>query len=201
MTPQELQQLENAPALRIKFASMQDDGNLAPDSTSDYPPFFSALAAEVVDWVDDPSTQPVQTRSEHQRPAHVLRHGTTEIAAVEHETGIEVIVAGVAVNVASAALIGLATWSWKKWAEVRKKQQVPGFEKAEPALVLESVKEKSIDGRPKETVQIERRGPLSAEKVGEHIRQFISSVVQHKEQEVSLAGGAISMTFNFNFGR
>ena len=201
MTPEELQQLENAPALRIKFASMRSDGSLEPDATLDYPPFFAALAAEVVDWKDDPNTQPVQTRTEHQRPAHVLRHDATEIAAVEHETGIEIIVAGVAVNIASAALIGLATWSWKKWTELRKNPQDPVFQKAETALVLESVREKNIDGTPREIVRVERRGPLTAAKVSEHVRDFISSVVQPGEDGVSLTGGAINMTFNFNLRR
>src|SRR5919106_2468034 len=150
MTPHELQQLENAPALRIKFASIRKDGSLEPDASSDYVPFFAALTAEVTDWVDAPNTLSVQTRYEHQRDAHVLRHDATEIAAVEHETGIEVIVAGVAINIASAALLGLASWSWSKWKEVRDAQKASGVEKLEPSLVLEGVKERNEDGDPKE---------------------------------------------------
>ena len=202
MTPEELQQLENGPALRIKFASIRNDGSLASDATSDYVPFFNALAAEVPDWVEEPSTQFVQTRYEYQRSAHVLRHGATEIAAVEHETGIEVIVAGVAINIASAALLGLASWSWNKWKQVRDTQTAPGLEKVEPSLVLEGVKERDNNGAPKEIVRVERRGPLNADEVSEHVRDFISNVVHPEDEDgLSLATGAVNLTFNFHFGR
>jgi hypothetical protein len=202
MTPAGLQQLENGPALRIKFASIRNDGSLASDAGSDYGPFFAALAAEITDWAEEPNTLSVQTRYEYQRDAHVLRHGATEVAAVEHETGIEVIVAGVAINIASAALLGLASWSWSKWKQVRGAQQAPGVEKVDPSLVLEGIRARNEDGGPKEIVRVERRGPLTVDKVSEHIRDFISEVVSPAPKEAPpLATSAVNLTFHFHFDR
>jgi hypothetical protein len=200
MTPEELQQLENGPSLRVKFASIRNDGSLASDASSEYSPFFAALAAEVTNWDEEPNTQSVQTRYEHLRVAHVLRHGETEVAAVEHETGIEILAAGVAVNLASEALIGFLSWSWNKWKQSRDAQKAQGIEKAEPSLVLEGVKVRDHTGAPKEIVRVEKRGPLTADRVAHHVREFISNVVQ-PEDSLSAASGTISLTFNFHLGR
>ena len=61
----------------------------------------------------------IETRHDPDRDSRLFSDGSHEIAAVEHETGVEILMA-LGVNVASAAIISFATRGWKRWRDARK---------------------------------------------------------------------------------
>jgi hypothetical protein len=173
MTPQELQQLENNPSLRIKFASIDDKGMFVSDAHDDYQDFFKDLLNEVSDWTLEPQVVQVQTRHQQQRPAHVLSDGKTRLAMVEHETGMEIVVA-IAAGVASDAITSLVAWGWNKWKQIRAAKAAPGqVRKVEPTLTLEGIVARDAAGRALELIRVERPGPLSAEAISAVVADFI----------------------------
>jgi hypothetical protein len=169
MTLDELQQLESNPALRIKFASIGNDGFFISDASDDYQQFFADLPKEVSDWEFEPQTMLVQTRRESQREAHILRHGGSELAMVKHETGVEVIVTGVASSHASSAITSLVAWGWNKWKQIRAAKAA----KVESTLTLEGVMAHDAAGKAAEIVRVEKRGPLSGDVVSRDVADFI----------------------------
>jgi hypothetical protein len=174
MTPDELQQLESSPALRIKFASIGNDGMFISDaSDDDYQQFFADLPKEVSDWELEPQTMSVQTRRESQREARILRHGRSELAMVEHETGLEVIVTGVASSLASSAITSLVAWGWNKWKQIRAAKAGPSQAKVESTLTLEGVVARDAAGKAAEIVRVEKCGPLSGDVVSRDVADFI----------------------------
>ncbi|HEX9595414.1 MAG TPA: hypothetical protein VF982_00925, partial [Anaerolineales bacterium] len=161
-----LQDLERDPDLRIKFASIDEHGVNIGDADCEYDCFFTTLPQG---WNAEVAEQ-VQTRSEGPRPARRLAHDGTELGAVQHETGVEFLVAlagGTASSVASAAIIGFSTWAWSRWQELRASKPLA------PSLVLEGVVARSLTGQPLVTTRQELRGPLSADAVGKSIENFL----------------------------
>jgi hypothetical protein len=138
ITLDEAQRLENAAPLRLKFAG---ESNL-----DDYAPFFESLPKE--GWTP---TQLgfIETRTESASEAWKLSDGQFEIVAVEHESGIELILVPILVGVAAPlltdAIKGFLKWAWKRWHDVRKQRsaspstliiEIPRADSSAPPLRL-----------------------------------------------------------------
>lgn len=145
---------------------MDEFGFLVRDASDEYQSFFSETPAgwSVVD------TDIVRTLRGDGNRAWGLQTETEEIVAVEHETGIEFLLA-VAAGVASTAIVELVSWAWKRWRDSRAEGIQMGT-KAEPTLVLEAVESRSPDGRIWKTNKLEIRGPIDQPAVGAAIRQW-----------------------------
>lgn len=138
----DIQASEYASDLRIKFASLGDGGQLVSDTTeTDYEKFFE----RVPDGWQVRSIREIHTRSDGQRRARVLAKGETELAAVEHETGVEFLVPvaqSVAAGLGTSALEGLLTWAWQKWGAIRQPPATADGsgqpERCDPTLRLET---------------------------------------------------------------
>jgi hypothetical protein len=115
----------------------------------------------------------VKTRCEGQRGAHILRHGKSDLAMVEHETGLEVIVTGVASSLASSAITSLVAWGWSEWKQIRAAKAGPNQPKVESTLMLEGVMERDAAGNAAEIVRVEKCGPLSGDVVSKDVADFI----------------------------
>lgn len=160
------QEYEDQWEFRIKFASIADNGYLIGDSHEEYDTLFQDLPDE---WSAN-YEELVKTRQEGQRRSWLLRHNSEEIAAVEHETGVEILIA-FGVEFTAAAIIGFTVWAWTKWRASRAGEIVSG-QKVEPSLVLESVEERFPDGRSRITRRVEIRGPLNETEVDSAIRKW-----------------------------
>jgi hypothetical protein len=173
-----LQNFENERDLMIKFASLTDAGRLIDDAHEEYIGLFDNLPDE---WVIEHKGI-VQTTKAGPREGWLLRQGNFRIAAVAHETGLELLLIGVATDVAAAAVIGFTAWAWSRWAEKRKyKPQPPetiqgaGWTvqlpdtRATPALVFEQVADRFPDGRIRETHRWEVHGPIQPENLADLI--------------------------------
>jgi hypothetical protein len=135
------QQSERDYKLKVKFASLDDEGHLRFDAVEEYQGFFQDLPNgwRVM------SEETVTTRFERYRRAWNLKHEHTDLVAVEHESGIEVIWVGIAVGtagtVAAEAIVGLVKWAWHKWNSRRESLQKPTS-----FLIVEELIDKSTDG-------------------------------------------------------
>jgi hypothetical protein len=121
ITSEEAERLERAAPLRLKFASpLNDRGELWSDADPDYPPFFEALP----DGWEQTRLGLINTQSGYPRPASQLSDGQFELVAVEHETGIEIILIGVATALLADAVKEFIKWAWRRWQEQRKRRSV-----------------------------------------------------------------------------
>lgn len=127
-------ELEHGCGFRLKFASLQPDGSLDRDCAEEYATFLQEAPSG---W-SVTSAGRIETRFEYERDAWVFSDGDHEIAAVEHETGVEILVP-LGVNLASAAIIGFATWAWSRWRTAR-------AAKPKSAFVAHKVEERLPDG-------------------------------------------------------
>lgn len=130
ITLAEAQRTEGACDLRIKFAAMTLRGDLVGDAHDEYEQIFDTLPKG---WRAS-RLGLIETRTEAQRMAWHLTDGQIDVVAVEHETGIELLLIGIAINVASAAILDLTKWGWRRWHELR---QQPPHPKRDPSLVIE----------------------------------------------------------------
>ena len=68
----------------------------------------------------------IETRTEDLRPASELSDGERALIAVQHETGIEIILIPIIVGAVSAILAdsvtGFIKWSWKRRQSVRQQR-------------------------------------------------------------------------------
>jgi hypothetical protein len=87
----------------VKFASIDDRGYLQGDSNQDYAPLFAALPGN---WMQTPLGM-VETRREYLLAASQLSDGESELVAVEHETGIELILIPVVTGLLTEAIASL----------------------------------------------------------------------------------------------
>jgi hypothetical protein len=109
----ELQEFEDRAALRIKFASLRDQGpHLVPDASEEYAGFFDELPAG---WSMTEEGH-IETLAEHTRHARRLSSSDGDVVVVEHETGLEILV--LSVGLAETA-VKLVSWGWRKWKERR----------------------------------------------------------------------------------
>lgn len=130
ITLQDAQSAERSAPLRIKFAGLTQRGDLVPDALDEYQQFFTWLPEgwQAVRLGD------IETRTEYMRPAWHISGGQLDLVAVEHETGIELILIGVATAILSDAAKGFIKWAWARWQNLRAGSAIP----KEPAsLVIE----------------------------------------------------------------
>jgi hypothetical protein len=160
------QEYEDQSSFRIKFASIDNYGFLIRDSSEEYTSFFLETPQG---WCAG-DTDPVQTFRGDGHRAWLLRMESEEVLAVEHETGIEFLLA-VGSAVASTAIVGLVSWAWQRWRNSRAKGIQMGA-KAEPTLVLEAVEDRRLDGRIRISRKLELHGPIDQAAVGAAIRQW-----------------------------
>ena len=147
------QTLEKTHGVRITFASLRNDGRLDHDCHDEYK-YFPAAAPR--GWKVAASGH-IRTRYDHERHSWLFSDGEREIAAVEHETGVEILIA-VGVNVGSAAIVGFATWAWARWTKSRKTKPPSTF-------VAERIEERLPDGTERRVKRITVRGKLSAAQI------------------------------------
>jgi hypothetical protein len=169
----DVQKLEYDADFRIKFASINAKGGLDGDAHHpEYELFFAELPN---DWTRHECPNPIETRFEWRRRAWVLRHSHsgTEIAAVEHETGIEILVA-IGAGLATEALVVLIKWGWGKWKATR--ANLPN--KVEPSLILENVSSRTPDGRILTIGRLEMRGPLTSEEVARQVESALGPIAR-----------------------
>ena len=170
LTPTQAQQLEFGTLLRIKFASITARGELRGDALEEeYPAFFAELPAG---WTAD-RLGTIETRTEATRLAWHLCGPDIDVVAVEHETGVEILLFGILTDVASAAILGLATWGWKRWKKLRESASI----KEDPSIVIEVPRGSAIDGGPAPTVKIVIPPPVSADELERYLRVASSFIV------------------------
>jgi hypothetical protein len=149
------QALELHHGIRIKFASLRDDGRLEPDCHEEYT-FFPHEAPAGWRVMHEGH---IETRHDHTRDSWVFSDGTHEVAAVEHETGIEILIA-VNVNVGSAAIVGFATWAWARWKHARGPKPMP-------TLVVEKIEDRLPDGTERRVKRITVKGDVNAKEIND----------------------------------
>jgi hypothetical protein len=117
--------VERTTPLRVKFAFLDARGGAFPDATADYDDFYADLPAG---WRAE-KIGDIETRTENQKEAWYLTDGQTEVVAVQHETGIEIllvlVVAPVAANLVADGIKTLVKWGWHKWNKRRQEANKP----------------------------------------------------------------------------
>ncbi len=164
------QEYEDRGNLRIKFASTDQFGFLARDASEEYGSFF----AEAPSGWSVTSAGSVNTLRGDGNLAWFYRTDSDEVVAVEHETGIEILVligVGVASGVATEAVVKLVAWAWKRWRDSRA-QGIRSGSKAEPTLVVESVEDRFPDGRIRNSRKLEMHGPIDQAAVATVMREW-----------------------------
>lgn len=160
------QEYQDMYQFRIKFAAMTDQGYLNGDAFEEYDALFQHLPDE---WLIE-ETGLVTVGQSGQHRSWLLRHESHEIVAVEHETGVEILIS-IGVNIASTVIIEFTAWAWKRWRDSRARAIVAGH-KVEPSLHIESVEERFPDGRSRVTRRLEIRGPLTETEVEAAIKKW-----------------------------
>ena len=163
-TLEEAQRLEESAPLRIKFAAINDRGDLISDASEEYLRFFAPLP----DGWGALSLGNINTRREYSQPAWHVSQGELSLVAVEHETGIELILVGVVTAVLSDAATGFIKWAWSRWQELRKN---PPHPKEAPSFVIE-VPRADSSAPP---IRLVIPPPVSDEDLGHYLRVALAS--------------------------
>jgi hypothetical protein len=126
-----IQDLEYSFDTRIKFASLDRKGRYRGDALEEYESFLDGLPSG---WRREPGNFQIGTRSEGSRQAwHLRSKDDLDVAVVEHETGLEILLVGavapIAISVASSAIYDLSKWGLSKWLQRRqgKASKYPTF--------------------------------------------------------------------------
>lgn len=130
-----LQDFEDRSALRIKFASVRGEGpHLVSDASGEYAGLFDGLL-EGWEVTEEGS---VETITEYQRHAWRLSSEDGDVVAVEHETGLEILVISVGLAETAAKLV---VWGWRTWKqrrdESRPARTTPAVAPGNDAVVFE----------------------------------------------------------------
>jgi hypothetical protein len=170
------QQLEDRSAVKIKFASIGPGEFLVSDASSEE---YAVLFQQAPDgWAIVEDGQ-ISTRAEGSRRAWLLAKDGVEVAVVAHETGVEIVIgvvgtiaAGVAVDLAKDAVVGLTKWLWRRWkglrsAKVQKKERVDSSLRLECNIVR-------MPGGSLTTVRLEVRAPLNDDTVAQCLTKFLT---------------------------
>lgn len=159
----DIQKLEFNADIRIKFATITETGKMDGDAWQEYLDLFSDT---IEGWTFKKYDGYIDTRTAWQRSAWYLTYadGETEMAAVEHETGMEILI-GIVSGVATEAIVAFVKWGWAKWKASRAKEP----QKIEPSLVIERVTERTKEGIIRTIDRLEIRGPLTSEEVGKYL--------------------------------
>lgn len=157
------QQLEYDADVRIKFAAVNNKGGLDGDAHLEYLDLLSNFANG---WTYTENPINIETRFEWMRRSWTFTYKDkkTEIAAVEHETGIEILV-GITSGLAVEAIVHFTKWAWQKWRASRALDK----NKVEPSLIVETVTERSESGTVRTINKIEVRGPLAENDITKYI--------------------------------
>jgi hypothetical protein len=147
------QTLEHYHGVRIKFASLRDNSWLESDCHDEYD-FFPL---EAPDGWRITHKGPIATRYDSTRDSWLFSNGTFDIAAVEHETGIEILIA-IGENVASSALVGFVVWAWARWKQARANKPMP-------SLVVERIVERFPNGTERMVKRITVKGDTNAAEI------------------------------------
>jgi hypothetical protein len=149
---------------KIKFASIDKQGELVPDAHEEYNMIFQPT---IEGWVEE-AQEYVKLVSGGQHRAWIFSNGQMQLAAVEHETGLEILV-GIGVGIATEAIVSFSKWAWGRWWDARSP-----FQKVVPSLVAESIEERFPDGRARVIRRLEVRGPLDRDSVAQHLQAFLA---------------------------
>jgi hypothetical protein len=133
-------------------------------------------------WVATES-KPIMTRSEYLRPTWILSDKKIQIAAVEHETGIEFLfdlAKDIAIGVTTPIIVSILTKMWNKWRTSRTSSNPS---KVEPSYIIEYVSEASPDGTIKTVKRIEIRGQVSTYKIGDQTAKALNELKELNRRE------------------
>jgi hypothetical protein len=151
-----LQQLEYQADLRIKLASLDGKSRYVADACGEYVGLFADLPSG---WRTAAEPVTIETRSEATRRAWLLSSGGTEVGAVEHETGLEFVLA-IGGSVAAAATYDLIRWGLSTWLERRAAARAKDRDKAPTFLEIERTR-RDADGQILGSETIRLRGPVA----------------------------------------
>jgi hypothetical protein len=168
LTLEKAQSVEVGTRLRIKFAAITPRGDLVGDALEEYGSFFDELPPG---WSAARLPEPIETRTEFFRPAWHLQGGEQDILAVEHETGVEILLIGVLTEVVAASIIALAIWGWKRWGTLRRGSDYP---KVDSSLVIEIPRD-SVNG-PLPPLRLVIPPPVSDKDVSRYLKLAASIV-------------------------
>jgi hypothetical protein len=120
----DFQRFEDESAIRIKFASERGRRLLSDALDTEYNGLFVGPAGQA-SWIPAEWTVGnaglIETLSEHQQPAWHFTADGADVLAVEHETGIEVLILlPIVTGLATNAITGLTKSLWKEWRRRRR---------------------------------------------------------------------------------
>ena len=174
----DVQRLERDTPLRIKFASINENGNLFPDAHEEYDDIFPNQTTQLEEgWIATRSNDIEARDGSSGHKAWTLTHDKDKISigAVAHETGIEFLIdylREVAVGVATTAITSLMNSMWNKWRASRK---LPGKNKIESTYVIEA--EKVLpDGSKKLIKENIAGGAVTTEQIHMHMANALSQL-------------------------
>lgn len=121
MTIAEVEVADLKGPLRVTFAGYTDRGYPLGDSNELYLDFFSPLPEG---WLAE-EVGVVETRTHDRLFAWEVSTGDVKIVAVQHETGLELILLGAAANLVSEAAVLLVKWAWNRWKGRRRDRSNP----------------------------------------------------------------------------
>lgn len=161
LTSEKAQRIELETRFRIKFAAIDLRGDLVGDAHDEYRSFFDQLPPG---WSATMLPDQIETRTEHLRPAWHLTNSEQEVLAVEHETGVEILLIGVLTTVIAEGLIAFTRWGWKRWGGLRRHST---YQKVNPSLVIEIPRHGA--GEPPAPVRLVVSPPVSDEDIARYI--------------------------------
>lgn len=170
ITLDEARNLEQAAPLRIKFAALDDFGNLISDSDdATYSQFFMRL----LDNWHAVQIGGIETR-DASRPGYGQLHrawavsdGESNLLAVEHETGIELILLEITIGILTDAATNLLRWAWRRWREVRSDLPRPIV----PSSLIIEVPRRDPDAPP---VRLVVGSPVSDDELARYLRLAVA---------------------------
>ena len=160
MDVQELvKNINNQSSVRIRFACFDADIHPLYDANEEYSLFFKGeRLGRNGEWT-------------HDTDGHdwIIEHSETQaqIAVLRHEDGPELVLMGIAINMASSAILVFMKWAWKKW----KQSRVYELNKYEPSLIMERI-ERDSEGKTRSVERYERFGPIDDDTSGQYIQEF-----------------------------
>jgi hypothetical protein len=167
------QQLEYNAQLRIKFASMDNNGALHTDAGAEYIALFRNKNMEG-GWTATQTKGIIPKNARNTHRTWILSHDKIRIVAVDHETGIEFLydpIKDIAVGVTTAAITSIMTWMWSKWNASRRLDKKP-----ESSYVREIITETLPEGGSRKIIREEFRGPVSTKKVREYTANALAEL-------------------------
>jgi hypothetical protein len=181
-----MQPIEYNPPLKIKFASIDENGELVGDASQEYTALFPNPSTKLEGgWVATKYEMAEAKNAYLHHRTWILTNDKIRIAAVAHETGMELLidpVKEIAIGVATAGVTSVITWLWNKWRDSRKDRA----NKVESSYVIETVSEVLPDGKSRKITRLELRGPVSVKMVGEHTANALAEFSQGKKGQKKL---------------